>query len=168
MKVLMCNYSNTARIHIANYIFPRLAVFLLCGSFFAAPVRAQIALQDGSTAISVQTTAGSALSKNLTVTAGASVLVVTLMDKGASGAGAEPASLSWGTQTIAKAVSEPDTSSTYRDITIYYLFNPTPGAKTITVSGISGAGLEMQAYTLSGVSTSVAPVTAAVNVLPAP
>ena len=128
----------------------------------AAPVHAQIALQDGSTNI-VFHASGGAASTNFTVTAGASVLVVELLNKSASAAGAEPASLSWGSQTIIQAVSEPDTSSTFRDCTIYYLYNPTPGANTISAT-VAGASVDLQVYTLSGVNTTVPPLVVATNI----
>ena len=126
-----------------------------------APARAQIALQDGSTN-TVFHASGGAASTNFTVTAGASVLVVELFDKGASAAGAEPASLSWGSQTIIKAVSEPATSSTFRDCTVYYLYNPTPGTQTISAT-VTGASAELQVFTLSGVNTALPPLVGSAN-----
>ncbi|MGA2540651.1 MAG: LamG-like jellyroll fold domain-containing protein [Verrucomicrobiota bacterium] len=137
-------------------VFLSLALLLL-----ATPARAQIALQDGSTNI-VYHASGGAVSTNFTVTTGASVLVVELFNKGAGSAGAEPATLSWGSQTLIKAVSEPDTSSTFRDCTIYYLYNPTPGTQTISAT-VTGAGVDLQVYTLSGVNTAIPPLVAVVN-----
>src|ERR1017187_9438517 len=117
---------------------------------------AGIVLQDGSTAITVAN--GNTVSQSLTVTAGASVLVVLVEDKGASAVNSEPATLAWGSQTILKAVAQDNSAPTLRGESIYYLFNPTPGTNNITVTlANSSTSVEMTAYTLTGVDTTVAP-----------
>ena len=119
---------------------------------------AGIVLQDGSTAITMAN--GSTVSQSFTVTAGASVLVVLVEDKGASAVNSEPATLAWGSQTILQAVAQDNPAPTLRGESIYYLFNPTPGTNTITVTvANSPTGVEMTAYTLNGVDTTVAPKT---------
>src|ERR1039458_10214400 len=119
---------------------------------------AGIVLHDGSTAITMAN--GNTVSQSLTVTAGASVLVVLVEDKGASAVNSEPATLAWGSQTILQAVAQDNSATTLRGESIYYLFNPTPGTKNITVTvANSPTSVEMTAYTLSGVDTTVAPKT---------
>ncbi len=117
-----------------------------------------IVLQDGSTAITEAN--GSTVSRSLTVTVGANVLVLLVEDKGASAVNSEPATLAWGSQTILQAVAQDNPAATLRGESIYYLFNPTPGTNNITVTvANSPANVEMTAYTLSGVDTNVAPLT---------
>lgn len=75
---------------VSDYLPALTRVFLsLATLLLVAPAHAQIALQDGSTNL-VYHASGGAASTNFTVTAGASVLVVQLFDKGAGAAGAEP------------------------------------------------------------------------------
>src|ERR1039457_4649904 len=119
---------------------------------------AGIVLQDGSTAIMVAN--GNTVSQSLTVTAGASVLVVLVEDKGASAVNSEPATLAWGSQTILQAVAQDNSAPTLRGESIYYLFNPAVGTHNITATVTnSPTNVEMTAYTLSGVDTTVAPQT---------
>jgi alpha-D-xyloside xylohydrolase len=116
-----------------------------------------IALHDGSTAATEVN--GSTVSQSLAVTAGASVLVVLVEDKGASAVNSEPATLAWGSQTIHQAVAQDNPASTLRGESIYYLFNPTPGTNTIMVTvANSPDNVAMTAYTLSGVDTTIAPM----------
>ena len=97
---------------------------------------------------------------NFTVSAMANVLVVLVEDKGASAVNSEPATLAWGSQTILKAVAQDNSAATLRGESIYYLFNPTPGTNNITAAmANSPANVEIAAYTLSGVDTTVAPKT---------
>jgi hypothetical protein len=140
-----------------------ISAFLFCTTV----ARAQIALQDGS--LTIYPRSGATISNSFTVTAGAKVLVVSLMDKSAStgAAGGEPTNLFWGSQTLTLAAATNNGNATYRDVAIYYLFNPTPGTTNITgvcqpvLNGISGTAV--QAYTLSGVDTNFAPLVGGVN-----
>jgi fibronectin type 3 domain-containing protein len=132
----------------------------LLGLLLGGNARAQIALQDGST--NLVTTATSPISINkFTVTSGASVLIVSLFDRNNVNGNLSPASLSWGSQTLTRIVSVNNAASTYADSDIYYLWSPTPGTAAITATDTSGgtvSAMTMQAYTLSGVDTNVAPV----------
>jgi hypothetical protein len=107
------------------------------------------------------TTPGAASSvtiSNFTVSAMADVLVVLVEDKGASAVNSEPATLTWGSQTVLKAITQDNSSTTLRGSAIYYLFNPAPGTNNITVAVANSPGnVEVTAYTLGGVDTSVAP-----------
>jgi alpha-D-xyloside xylohydrolase len=124
--------------------------------------RANIAVHDGSTAIA------SALTNTITlpsfsVTAGADVLVVLLEDKGAAGGAVnvEPATLSWGSQTITKAIAQDNPDTTVRGESIYYLYNPIPGTNAVTATlTTTDNSIDITAYSLSGVDTNFAPQTA--------
>ena len=138
--------------------------FLLCGN-----ARANIALQDGSTAVTTSTGSTTVSKNNFTVTAGASVLVVSLVDRNNSSVNGGPATLTWNggaPQTLTQVVSVNGNGSTWAWANIYYLFNPTPGTATITATDASGntpSVMAIQAYTLNGVDTSVAPVPYTIN-----
>jgi hypothetical protein len=95
--------------------WPVLASLML----LSVQVRAQIAIHDGSP----PTIADSGTGTNtvpVTVTAGASVLVVLVEDHGAN-VGSEPSTLSWNGATLSRAVQEDHTAVTTRGSAIYYL-----------------------------------------------
>jgi fibronectin type 3 domain-containing protein len=141
----------------------------LLGLLFCVSARANIALQDGSTAVTTSTGSTTVSKNNFTVTAGASVLVVSLVDRNNSSANSGPATLTWNggaPQTLNQVVSVNGNGSTWAWANIYYLFNPTPGTATITATDASGntpSVMAIQAYTLNGVDTTVAPVPASIN-----
>ena len=120
------------------------------------PAKAAIALQDGSTTITYAAT--TAINLPFTVTAGASVLVVLETDRGNSTTA--PASLSYGPQTLVEAVTT-TTATVYRNVSIFYLFNPAPGTHNITGTA-NNASVWLSAYTLSGVVTNSPPLTGSV------
>jgi hypothetical protein len=137
---------------------------VVIGLLWCANVRAQIALQDGSLRTAATSANSTSVSTSFTVTAGASVLVVSLYDRNESLTaptnGNSPSSLSWGSQTISRVVSINNLNDHYADSDIYYLFNPTPGTQTITATDTTGStpsAMTMQVFTLSGVNN-VAPV----------
>ena len=118
---------------------------------------AQIGVQDGSAAnmIDEDVSGVSSISTNFTVTAGANVLIVSLYDQNNQASDLSPATLSWGSQTLVKAVGAYN-SRALADSDIYYLFNPTPGTQTITATDTSSGpvvAMAMQVYTLNGVDT---------------
>jgi len=135
----------------------------LVGFLFCGNARANIALQDGSLAVTTSTSTSVSIN-NVSVTAGASVLVVSLVDRNNSSANSGPASLTWNggaAQTLTRIVSVNGNGSTWAWANIYYLFNPTPGTATITATDTSGntpSAMTIQAYTLSGVDATVSPV----------
>ncbi len=95
---------------------------------------------------------------NFTVSPMANVLVVLVEDKGASAVNSEPATLTWGSQTIFKAVAQDNPNTNLRGESIYYLFNPTPGTNNLTATVANNPlNVEITAYTLSGVNAAVAP-----------
>jgi fibronectin type 3 domain-containing protein len=133
--------------------------------FFALPAGAAtgVLLKDGGTNSITTTGSGvSTISANFTVSSGAHVLVVELWDNDTANNGSSPSVITWvvGTTTniLTRAVSQ---SSTAADCNIYYVFNPTSGAGTISVTDDNGAsvqGMSMMPFTLRGVDTTVAPV----------
>jgi len=144
--------------------------------FFALPpgLSGNIALLDGGTnsLMTVADGAGSNITSGFTVSQGASVMVVELWDRNTQDNHSSPAFITWTnattgtTQTLARAVSEASGASTYSDCNIYYLFNPTPGPGFVTgtdTNTVTIQGLTMIAFTLSGVDTTVPPVTYATN-----
>ena len=163
----MCNISKTHRIHIVNYIFSHLAVFLLYGFglFLAAPAHAQIGILDSS---SIAHGTSVNISAPFTVSAGAKVLVVELINReNAAGPNLEPLTLAWGSQSLIQAAETNNGATSYRDVTIYYLYNPTAGTGNITgtasnvTSGVTDTWLD--AFTLTNVDTTIAPLPGAVG-----
>ena len=133
--------------------------FLWCGN-----AAAQIALQDGTPLTAATSATSASVSTSFTVTTGAQVLVVSLYDRNqsltAATNGPSPSSLSWGTQTITRVVSQNNLASHYADSDIFYLWNPTPGTQTITATDTTAStpsAMTMQVFTLNGVNTNVAP-----------
>ncbi|MGA3268410.1 MAG: glycoside hydrolase family 9 protein [Verrucomicrobiota bacterium] len=127
---------------------------------------ADIALQDGTPLTAATSANSSSVSTSFTVTTGAQVLVVLLYDRNQSLTaptnGASPSSLSWGSQTITRVVSQNNLTSHNADSDIYFLWNPTPGTQTITATDTTGqtpSAMTMQVFTLNGVDTTVAPAT---------
>ena len=133
--------------------------------FFALPAGAStgVLLKDGGTNSITTTASGvSTISSSFSVSAGAHVLVVELWDNNTVNNGSSPSTMSWvvgsTTQSLVRAVSQ---SSTAADCNIYYVFNPTSGAGTISAEDSNGAsvqGMSMMPFTLRGVDTTVAPV----------
>jgi fibronectin type 3 domain-containing protein len=131
----------------------------LIGLLFCGNARAQIALLDSPVIKGIANNTTISI-PNFTVSSGASVLVVSLLDRNNTQANTGPATLAWGSQTLAKVATVNGAASTWFDCNIYYLYNPTPGQNTITATDTSGgtvSAMVMQAYTLSGVDTSVVP-----------
>jgi predicted alpha-1,6-mannanase (GH76 family) len=131
--------------------------------FLATTASAQIAVQNGSP-LTITHATGTAISRSFTATAGASVMVVALEDRGTNLP--EPATMSWNGQTLTRDVQTAysSTSGTPRSLAIYHLFNPTAGTANIT--GTLGAGVTdtwLASYTLSGVNTNIAPITGSTN-----
>jgi alpha-L-rhamnosidase len=113
-----------------------------------------INMHDGTTAITYA--ASATVSQSVTVTAGATVLVVLLEDHGVYNA--EPATLTWNGATLARAVQQDLNATTYRGSAIYYCFNPPTGTATLSVTVTGADATWLTAYTLSGTSTN-APLT---------
>ena len=147
-----------------------LAAFLFCGLamlLFPMSARAGIALQDGPVGMTNSPTTSTNLSMPFTVSSGANVLVVTLLDKISTSGGVAPTILSWNGQTLTRAVNTFDTASIYREASIYYLFNPTTDGLSHNITGslkpTTVTVSLIQAFTLNGVDTNVPPVTGAAN-----
>jgi hypothetical protein len=137
----------------------------LTGLLLCVNARAQITLQDGSVTTTNTTANSTTVSlNNFSVSPGASVLVVSLYDRNNKSGNVSPSSLTWtapgyGSQPVTRIASAEYLTSTYADSDIYYLYNPNPGTATLTATDTSGntpSYMTMQAYTLSGVDTSVA------------
>jgi fibronectin type 3 domain-containing protein len=145
---------------------------VLGGLLLCSNAHALIALQDGSTTMTFSTGSTSVSKNSFTVTSGASVLVVLLVDRNNSSANSGPALLTWNggaAQTITRIASTNGAASTWAWDNVYYLFNPTPGTATITATDSSGGTPSMMAiaaFTLSGVDTAVTPVPYASGVQP--
>jgi hypothetical protein len=152
-----------ARVVLSCVVFLTMTIM---GPVWCGSSQAQTFVQDGSLNTAVTSASSSSVSTSFTVTAGAQVLVVSLMDRNESLTaptnGASPSSLLWGTQIIARVVSQNNLTSHYADSDIYYLWNPTPGTHTITATDTTSStpsAMTMQVITLSGVNTNVAPAT---------
>jgi alpha-D-xyloside xylohydrolase len=135
-----------------------LAIILVIAMAAVSPATANIALHNGSTAITVAT--GSTVSQSVSVTAGATVLVVLVEDHNVLNA--EPTTLTWNGATLTRAVQQDLNATTYRGSAIYYCFNPPTGTANLSVT-VTGADYTwLTAYTLSGTGTN-APLTGAVG-----
>src|SRR5208283_2424786 len=113
-----------------------------------------INIHDGTTAITYA--AAATVSQSVTVTAGATVLVVLVEDHGVYNA--EPATLTWNGAILTRAVQQDLNATTYRGSAIYYCFNPPTGTATLSVTVTGADATWLTAYTLSGTSTT-APLT---------
>ena len=131
-----------------------------------APTRAAIALQDAPVGITNSPLTSTSISRSYTVTAGANVMVVTLLEKTVTSTGITPATLSWNGQTLTRTVRTIDTAASYREAAIYYLYNPATDGLAHNITGTLTAApvcTYLEAYTLNGVDTNAAPVTGAAN-----
>jgi len=146
-----------------------LTVAFVLGVFAVAlllpsPVRASIALQDPPIGITNSPLTSTSISRSFTVTAGANVLVVILLEKTATSTGITPATLTWNGLTLNRAVRTIDTAATYREAAVYYAYNPSAGTANITGT-LTAAPVctYLEAYTLSGADTNATPVTGSAN-----
>jgi hypothetical protein len=131
-----------------------------------------IALVDGpSSAVAASFQSASAsINQSFTVSSNATVLVVVWTDK-STASGSQPTPLVWrvsghAAQNLTQAVTANNGATAFRDNTIYYLYNPAPGAGTITGTanvGVVANGTWLVAYTLNDVNTNAAPLTGSVN-----
>lgn len=144
------------------------ALFALTGALLLlnGNARAAIGILDGGTNAASTIITGNAvqgISLPFTVSSGASVLVVTLFDGNSDNLDVGPV-LYWTNSTTATVTPLTQFSTftgygfTWDDI--YYLTNPPAGTGVVggveTNSGVGG--MFMQAYTLTGVDTTIAPV----------
>jgi len=133
------------------------------------PVIAVVDVPSSTVAASFQSNSA-IISKSFTVSSNATVLVVVWTDK-STASGSQPAPLVWrpggqSAQNLTQAVTANNGATAFRDNTIYYLYNPTPGAGTLTGTanvGVVNNGIWLVAYTLNGVNTNTAPLTGSVN-----
>ena len=145
---------------LLRMVLPRIILPILAAlALMSGQAGAAITLHDGSTAITHTT--GATGTMTVGVTSGASVLVVIVEDHGAYDA--EPATLSWNGATLNLAVQSDPNATTYRGVAIYCLFNPPTGSATLSVTVPGADNTWLTAYTLSGVSTSTAPLTFGTN-----
>src|ERR1039457_3786716 len=91
---------------------------------------AAIGLLDGSSAQLTRTNGATFATSNFTVSAGADVLVFIVA--GHSSAAMTMPSLSWGAQSLTLATSS-TASSSFTEVAIYYLYNPTAGDRKSVV-----------------------------------
>jgi hypothetical protein len=129
-------------------------------------VPAAITLQDAP--VGKTNAAGASISMPFTVTSGANLLVVMLLDKGTAStpSGVAPTTLSWNGQSLNRAVTTVDSGSIFRDASIYYLYNPTTDGLAHNITGTLTATptvTYLEAYTLNGVDTTIVPLTGAAN-----
>ncbi len=97
------------------------------------------------------------------VSSGANLLVVVYCDRGGTGT-SQPATLTWNGLTLTNLVKGNNNSSAFRDMAIYYIYNPPTGVASL-ITGTSGAAVSdlwLTEQTFSGVDTSVAPLSGAV------
>src|SRR5271166_3239476 len=101
-------------------LMPSLALLglLLCGN-----ASAQIFLQDGSTTSLTQNNGPASITNTFTVTAGASVLVVSTYIQNNVGSDRAPSLSSWGSQSFTKIAGEFNARSTYASSDIFCVTN---------------------------------------------
>ena len=96
---------------------------------------------------------------SFTVSPAANVLIVEVGTRGVNGSAD---TITYGGQTLTLATQFPSVNTVFRDSAIYYLYNPTPGTATLTGT-FSPTGISdyvLSAFTLGGVNTAIAPITA--------
>ena len=134
-----------------------LAALLLAGPGVA---EAAISVLDNPLVTPIESTSSGTLATPFTVSAGANVLVIGVVNSGSTA----PGSITWDGMTLTKAVdnSVPGSLIVSRDAALYYLYNPlaTLGNATFTgtIGGSIGKAYTVDAFTLTGVDTSVIPL----------
>src|SRR5580698_10012880 len=106
MKNPKINSPNNLRKSVLNgpwIFFVAFVSYGLAMLLLTMSVQAAIALQDGPVGITNSPTTSTNLSMPFTVTSGANVLVVTLLDKISTSGGVAPTTLSWNGQTLTRA-----------------------------------------------------------------
>ena len=136
------------------------AVATLIGTACSWTAQAAITIVDSAiTPISNGANPTSFSIASFTVSSDADVLVVEVGTRGVNGSAD---TITFGSQTLTLATQFPSAQTVFRDSAIYYLYNPTPG--TATLSGtFSPTGISdyvLSAFTLGGVNTAIAPITA--------
>ncbi|MGD0744428.1 MAG: glycoside hydrolase family 9 protein [Verrucomicrobiota bacterium] len=144
-----------------------MSILVGCGLLWSGPVRAAIALQDGSIFSTNQTGSGvSTIANHFTVTAGASVMVAALWDLNSHTNSSSPSFLVWSnttlgsTQILTRAVTTNEQDNVYADSDLYYLWNPSVGTGVISGTDTNTTAptfMFLQTYTLSGVDTTITP-----------
>ncbi len=135
--------------------FLNLAILLL-----GLTAQAQIAVQDGNPLPAlVSSGAGPTINKAFTVTPGASVLVVMLINRQNAVIIPEPATITWNGITLTQDTNSLAATSNYRGMSMFHLYNPPAGTGNITATySAAGNSIGVEAFTLSGVDTTVAPI----------
>ena len=138
-----------------------LLVLALLGLLLCSNANAQILFQDGSTNTITQNNFPTSIINRFTVTSGASVLVVLTYVQNNIGSNQPPSLSNWGSQSFSHAGGEYCARSVYSSSEVFYIMNPATGTHNIIATN-AGPGtvtaMAIQAYTLKGVNTSVAPV----------
>lgn len=149
----------TATIYFTNPAIVRgLALGILLG--LAGNSGAAIGVADPPSPAPAATGTTTAISATATVSSGANVLVVLLATRAGSTAYSDPATLSWSGQTLVQIATASDNLSTFRNVSLYCLLNPTNGTANVTGTGAAGTTFwALKSFTLSGVDTVIAPLT---------
>ena len=128
---------------------------------------AGIFLHDGGIFSTQLVTGSSNVNMNFSVSPGANAMVAALLDNnGNDTANGSPSFLVWSnyslgiTQILTRAVSQNEQQYGYTDCDLYYLWNPSPGAGTLSgtdtfTNGTTSDAMLLQVYTLSGVDTTL-------------
>ena len=143
--------------------FALLALLVLGGR----QAQAQIAVLDSAGAVSTATLGS--ISNNVTVSAGAGVLVVNTCQNATNGLvnALGPVTLNWvtgsgtvtQTLTMASSTSVSNSPTKFLGSSIYYLWNPNSGAGYVQGTINGGNRQYVSAYTLTGVDTNSNPIT---------
>jgi hypothetical protein len=152
---------------------PRFACIILpliCGVALlvpAAPARAAIAIVDTSTVTHTAPVSTSVSSGSFTVSAGANLMVVTYCGKESANSGGtnQPAFLTWDGLTLTNLADSNDSANSWRDIAIYYIYNPPVGVAS-AITGTAKASMSDQwlaERTFSGVDTTAVPLSGSVS-----
>jgi hypothetical protein len=93
-------------------------------TLLSGEARAAIAMIDSKNLTYIA--ANGSISSSFTVSSGTSAMVVILGDRTSAPPGS-PATLTWNGQILTRLVTTYANTTSYREVAVYYLFNPTAG-----------------------------------------
>jgi hypothetical protein len=139
----------------------RFGLSILAGlMLLSGQTRAAIAIQDGSP-IAITDSGSGTTTVPITVTTGASVLVILVEDHGET-PNSELVTMNWNGTSLTNAITTdyPTSFGNTRGICVYYIYNPpVANAVSLSVAPPGSGDTAVTWFTLNGVNTSIPPLT---------